>query len=108
MTTRRSPMAIVGVVLPVLLAVCGCAPEPADMVKALDAGGWATHLEVDGFWPYDCHFSIIDGVDGRVDFYPETLERLIATGSGVVSLRSAPPRPAPLGDQLLGIQNGQI
>jgi hypothetical protein len=48
------------------------------------------HLEIDGFWPYDCHFSLTDGVEVGHDFYPETLEHLIAARPGVVAFATSP------------------
>jgi hypothetical protein len=94
-TTRRSPVVIAWLVFPLVLAVSGCTPDPADVppaetAAALDAGGWTTHLEVDDFWPYDCHFSLTDGVEVGASFYPDALEHLIAVGPGVVSFASSP------------------
>jgi hypothetical protein len=94
-TTRRSLVSIAWSALPLVLALSGCTPDPAvvppaESAAALDAGGWTTHLEVDDFWPYDCHFSLTDGVGVGASFYPDTLEYLIAVGPGAVSFASSP------------------
>lgn len=96
-TIRRSLVSIAWSALLLVLTLSGCTPDPADVppaesAAALDAGGWTTRLEVDDFWPYDCHFSLTDGVGVGVaaSFYPDILEHLIAVGPGVVSFASSP------------------
>lgn len=94
-TARRSLVPFAWSAFTLMLALSACTPDPADVpsvgtAAALDAGGWTTHLEIDDFWPYDCHFSLTDGVHVRANFYPETLEHLIAVGPGVVSFASSP------------------
>jgi hypothetical protein len=66
----------------------GCAP--AESAAALNAGGWETHLEIDDFWPYDCHFSLTDGVEVGAISHPDTIEHLIGVWPGVVSFASSP------------------
>jgi hypothetical protein len=88
----RPPIA--GLML-LLLALPGCAPGPADVpaaesAAALAQGGWTTHLEVEDFWPYDCHFSLTDGVEAGASFLPGTLLHLIAAEDGVVAFASSP------------------
>jgi hypothetical protein len=93
-TARRARAPIVWQAL-LLLALLGCAPNPADApaaesAAALARGGWTTHLQVEDFWPYDCHFSLTDGTGGAARFLPDTLVHLIAAEDGIVAFASSP------------------
>jgi hypothetical protein len=74
MTARRCAASLAALV-PLVLALAGCAPDPADARRAAGAGPMS--LE-------------IDGVEVGDDFYPETLEHLIAARPGVVAFATSP------------------
>jgi hypothetical protein len=74
------------VLLPaVVLTLTACAPDPAETATALGEGDWTTHVELEGFLPYDCHFALTDGTGVGVPPDAPYIDRLpqdlVASGS---------------------------
>ena len=77
------------VLLPALvLTLAGCAPGPEDTATALGEGDWNTHVELEGFLPYDCHFALTDGtgvgIPADADHFGRLRQDLVDAGSSEV------------------------